>query len=88
MASPTSYSVTYPDPDDFCKSGPCGSGECAGVLYFNVRPQNFCEDVVLQKDVVVNGSLSVTPAEITVGGLTFRPGVVITLEGPVTVLRL
>ena len=83
-----SYKLDYPPESDFCKSGPCGTGSCLGVLYYNTRPQNFCEDVALQKDVVVNGSLTVTPAVISVGGLSFRPRVIITLDGPVTVLAV
>ena len=79
MSTPTSYDLTYDL--DICKSGPCGTGNCLGVLYFNTRPQNFCEDVTLQKDCTINGNLSVTPAQITVGGQTFTPKTVVGLNG-------
>lgn len=81
MATPTNYSLNYPDEDGFCKSGPCGTGNCLGKLYFNTRPQNFCDDVTLQKDCLINGSFTVTPAEITVGGITYTPTVIVDLFG-------
>jgi hypothetical protein len=86
MATPTDYNLTYDL--DICKSGPCGTGNCLGVLYFNTRPQNFCEDVTLQKDCTINGDLSVTPARITVGGQTFTPTVISTISGPHLVLAV
>ena len=81
MATPTSYTLEYPDPNDFCKSGPCGTGECLGKLYFNTRPQNFCEDVTLQKDCTIHGNFTVTPAEVTVGGITYAQTVIVDLFG-------
>ena len=52
------------------------------------RPQNFCEDVTLQKDCTINGDLSVTPARITVGGQTFTPTIIGTVSGPHLVLAV
>jgi len=84
-----SYTVEYPNPDDFCKSGPCGTGKCLGVLYYNPRPQHFCEDIVIQKNctlfgnMVVKGNmfvetrLEVAPKEITVGGLVYKEKLIV-----------
>jgi len=86
MATPTNYDLEYDL--DLCKSGPCGSGPCQGKLFFNTRPQTFCEDVTLQKDCTINGDLSVTPARITVGGQTFTPTIIGTVSGPHLVLAV
>ena len=86
MATPTSYNLEYDL--DVCKSGPCGSGKCLGVLFFNTRPQNFCEDVTLQKNCTINGDLTVVPAAITVGGQTFTPTIISTVSGPHLVLAV
>jgi hypothetical protein len=81
MATPTNYSLKYPDEDEFCKSGPCGTGDCLGKMYFNTRPQNFCDDVTLQKDCTIVGNVTVTPAEITVGDITYAETVIVDLFG-------
>jgi len=86
MATPTTYPLEYDD--DFCKSGPCGSGPCQGKIFFNTRPQNFCEDVTLQKDCTIYGNLDVIPARITVGGQTFTPTIIGTVSGPHLVLAV
>jgi hypothetical protein len=86
MATPTDYNLDYDL--DICKSGPCGTGNCLGVLYYNTRPQQFCEDVNLRKDCTINGDLTVVPAKITVGGQTFTPKVISTISGPHLVLAV
>lgn len=79
MTTPTTYPLEYDD--DFCKSGPCGTGNCLGVLYFNTRPQNFCEDVTLQKDFKIFGELDVDLNYIVVGGVTYKETVIVDALG-------
>jgi hypothetical protein len=67
MATPTSYNLTYDVPCDV-ESG-CGDAPCGGKPNFNPRPQVFCEGV------------SVLPAAITVGGITFTPKTVVANNG-------
>jgi hypothetical protein len=59
MATPTTYTLTYDTPCDV--ESKCGEAPCGGKPNFNPRPQIFCDDV------------SVLPAAITVGGITFVP---------------
>ena len=80
MATPTTYTLTYDAPCDV-ESG-CGDAPCGGKPEFNARPQIFC------KDATVQGNLSVLPAAITVGGLTFTPRVIDTISGPHLVLAV
>jgi hypothetical protein len=86
MSTPTTYPLEYDD--DFCQSGPCGTGPCLGIKFYNTRPQDFCEDVVLRKDCTIIGDLTVTPARISVGGYTFTPLVIGTISGPHLVLAV
>jgi len=86
MATPTDYPLQYGDP---CDDEPrCGEGPCLGKIKFLPRPQNFCEDVTLQKDCTINGDLTVVPARITVGGQTFTPTIISTVSGPHLVLAV
>jgi hypothetical protein len=91
MATPTSYELTYDDPCDV-ESG-CGEGPCLGKIKFMPRPHNFCEDVVIQKNLTVAGVTTttdciVTSPKITVGGQTFVPTVIQTMSGPHLVLAV
>lgn len=86
MTTPTEYPLNYGDPCD--DEGGCGSGPCLGKIKFNPRPQNFCEDVTIQRDCTVIGNMEVIPARITVGGLTFTPKVISTVGGPHLVLAV
>lgn len=62
------------------------------------RPQNFCESVTIASTLSVSGpttmseavasNVTVTGPSITVGGMTFVPRMVMTLEGPVMVLAV
>jgi hypothetical protein len=86
MSTPTDYNLTYTDP---CDEEPgCGEGSCLGKIKFMPRPQNFCEDVTLQKDCTILGDLTVVPARISVGGQTFTPTVINTISGPHLVLAV
>lgn len=86
MATPTDYNLDYPDP--CTQEVGCGEGPCLGKTLFNPRPQNFCEDVTLQKDCTILGDLTVVPARISVGGQTFTPTVINTVSGPHLVLAV
>jgi len=57
------------------------------------RDQIFCDNVTVQKNLEVTGesqlsSLSIGTAEITVGGLKFKPTVINTVSGPHLVLAV
>lgn len=87
MSTPTDYKLKYSD--DYCADeSPGCNGPCKKKIKFTSRESEFCRDVTLQQNLAVMGTVDITPPEITVGGLTFRPGIVTTFEGPVTVLRL
>lgn len=78
MTTPTNYNLDYPDPCTL-EVG-CGEGPCLGKILFNPRPQNFCEDITLQKD------LYVIPSQIYVGGSRYVPKTVIANNGTFVVL--
>jgi hypothetical protein len=78
MSTPTSYELTYPDPCD--QEVGCGQGPCLGKTLFNPRPQNFCEDVTIQKD------LYVVPAYLYVGGSRYKPTTIVANNGTFVVL--
>ena len=63
---------SYDNPLDV--EGGCGSGK--GGTEPSARPQQFCEKV------------EIIPAEITIGGLTFKPTVINTISGPHLVLAV
>lgn len=72
MSTPTNYDLSYDDPFDV--EGGCGSGQ--GGVEPSARPQQFCDKV------------EILPAEITIGGLTFKPTVINTISGPHLVLAV
>jgi hypothetical protein len=80
MATPTNYDLSYDDPCSV-ESG-CGGGDCGGKPEFNSRPQVFC------KEVTINGTTTIVPAAVTVGGQTFTPTVIGTISGPHLVLAV
>ena len=78
MTAPSTYTLVYPVPCEV--EGGCGTSECA-TPEFNAREQIFCQDVTINANLTVQGNVSVVPAQITVGGLVFKPTLIETNDG-------
>jgi len=93
MSTPTDYDLEYEDACEVEQS--CDDELCADSdkFRFTNRRRQFCRDVVIQETLNVQQSATmngatVIPAEITVGGLKFKPTVINTISGPHLVLAV
>ena len=92
MATPTNYDLEYDNP--CAVEDGCEVEQCPDQIKFTARPQVFCNEVDMLSTLTVNGETvmvggaNVVPAEITVGGQTFKPTVIQTISGPHLVLAV